>query len=113
MTLRYRNDTGAQLFHHIHRFANPCQRIERVASETNLTWYSQRNPAKPSDSLTWLTNLTNCLVSRFADEDCLMLKRAQKEQANKKDGKQNANKAQDVQEASNVALAEEFDSDNY
>src|SRR5580692_7397554 len=67
MTLRYRNDTGAQLFHHIHRFANPCQRIERVASETNLTWYSQRNPAKPSDSLTWLTNLTNCLVSRFAD----------------------------------------------
>src|SRR5580692_4103747 len=74
MALRYQNDTGAQLFYHIHRFADPCQRIERVASETNLTWYLQRNPAKPSDSLTWLTNLANCLVSRFADVALVLAK---------------------------------------
>jgi hypothetical protein len=50
MTPWYRNDTRVLLFHHIHQKHDPCQRIERVASETNLTWYWQRNPAKPSET---------------------------------------------------------------
>jgi hypothetical protein len=47
MIPRYQNDTGTLLFHHIHQKYDPCQQIERVASE-NMTPVSKlgESPAK-------------------------------------------------------------------
>ena len=61
MIPRYQNDTGTLLFHHIHRKHNPCQRIERVASES-MTPVSElgESPAK----LIW--HGTGSKTQRFA-----------------------------------------------
>jgi len=47
MIPRYQNDTGTLLFYHIHQKYDPCEQIERVASES-MTPVSElgESPAK-------------------------------------------------------------------
>jgi hypothetical protein len=75
-----------------------------------------RGGQRGSEAEPRLANKNECRFCYREDHfvnNCPALRRAQKEQENKKDWKGNALKADDTAEASNVALVEETDDDSY